>query len=218
MPSKAFDKFKKYMLKDVNSLIEVHGELNHTGGGRRGLGHITRSAVVMLCAAWELYLEELIVESVEYLNSENDSPSQLPLEVKKTLAKYVKDHKHNLKALEIAGEGWKNCLLEYSKLEVEKLNSPKKSPVNQLFNKFLGINKISDCWNYSDVDNFVKIRGSIAHKGSDTDYINITALKTYLNEISNTVVETDNYVAGYLKDNTPNKSMPWRRKIKSEKS
>ena len=214
MPSKAFDKFERYMLKDVKSLIKAHDDLNHSGRGRRGLGHITCSAVVMLCAAWELYLEELIIESVEYLNLKNDLPSQLPLDVRKTLAKYVKNHDHNLKVLDIAGEGWKYCLLEHSKSEVEKLNSPKKSPVNQLFNKFLGIRKISDCWNYSDIDEFVKIRGSIAHKGSHADYVNIITLKTYLIEICNTALETDNYVAEYLKSNTASGSMSWKRRTK----
>jgi len=66
------------MLDDVDRLIESHGQLNHDGMGRRGLGHITRSGVLMLCAAWELYLEEMLVESVRILIRRATSPNQLP--------------------------------------------------------------------------------------------------------------------------------------------
>jgi hypothetical protein len=43
------------MLTDVERIIVSHAQLNHKGLGRRGLGHITRSGILMLCAAWELY-------------------------------------------------------------------------------------------------------------------------------------------------------------------
>ena len=50
MSSNAYTNFEK-KLKDVERLYDSHSQLNHDGKGRRGLGHITRSGIFMLCAA-----------------------------------------------------------------------------------------------------------------------------------------------------------------------
>jgi hypothetical protein len=107
MPSSALIKFENNMLVDVDRIIQSHGQLNHDGMGRRGLGHITRSGVLMLCAAWELYLEELLIESARIFIRRAHSPGQLPQPVQKEIAKVVRESKHELKPLELAGDGWK---------------------------------------------------------------------------------------------------------------
>jgi hypothetical protein len=106
MPSVALQKFERNMLEDVDRIIGSHGDLNHEGMGRRGLGHITRSGVLTLCAAWELYLEEVLVEAVRWLIERADTPDQLPKPVQKELAKVARESKHELKPLELAGQGW----------------------------------------------------------------------------------------------------------------
>ena len=50
------------MLTDVGRIISSHAQLNHDGHGKWGLGHISHSGVLMLCAAWELYIEEVMLE------------------------------------------------------------------------------------------------------------------------------------------------------------
>ena len=47
MSSAAFGAFQ-FNLVDVDRLVKSHDALSGTGQGRRGLGHITRSSVVML--------------------------------------------------------------------------------------------------------------------------------------------------------------------------
>jgi hypothetical protein len=94
MPSVALQKFERNLLKDVDRISQSHDQLNHDGLGRRGLGHITRSGVLMLCAAWELYLEELLVESVRLFIHRAISPDQLPQYVQKEIAKTVRESKH----------------------------------------------------------------------------------------------------------------------------
>lgn len=99
MPSNALAKFESNLLVDVDRLIESHGQLNHQGMGRRGLGHITRSGVLMLCAAWELYLEEVLVESARIIIDRAASPDDLPRKVQQEIAKAVRESKHELKPL-----------------------------------------------------------------------------------------------------------------------
>ncbi|WP_197030545.1 HEPN domain-containing protein, partial [Halomonas sp. BC04] len=108
MPSASFRKFENNLLIDVDRIIDSHYHLNHDGGGKRGLGHITRSGVLMLCAAWELYIEEVLLEGVDYFTHQLDSPKGLPKPVQKEIARSVKEAKHDLKPLELAGEGWKD--------------------------------------------------------------------------------------------------------------
>src|SRR5262245_4005926 len=125
MPSSALQKFESNMLADVDRIIKSHGQLNHDGMGRRGLGHITRSGVLMLCTAWELYLEELLVESVRILIQRATSPNHLPHPVQKEIAKVVRESKHELKPLELAGDGWATVYDHHATQTVQGLNTPK---------------------------------------------------------------------------------------------
>ena len=88
------------MLTDVDRLIESHRILSGGAQGRPGLGHITKSGTFLLCAAWELYIEELVVEIAKVLADRANSPSDLPKEVRKEISKHVKKHSHELKPLD----------------------------------------------------------------------------------------------------------------------
>jgi len=81
MPSKAFTEFRKN-IADVDNLISSHRILNNGGRGKKGLGHITRSGIVMLCATWELYIESLLCESLEIILNRKTTPKDLPTIVK----------------------------------------------------------------------------------------------------------------------------------------
>lgn len=215
MPSASFTKFESNLLVDVNRLIESHESLNRTGPGRRGLGHITRSAVLMLCAAWELYIEELACEAVEYMCERVPGPRDLPRDVRKALAKHVKEAKNQLKPLELAGEGWKQVYKDSVRLLAAGLNTPKSGPVDKLLQLSIGYASISDTWSEGavNINTFVGARGDIAHRGRDTAYVTIRSLKQYKQSIETTVLETDNTVAIHLRDSTPGQAMPWRRRL-----
>lgn len=166
MPSSAFTKFERYMLNDVSALIRVHAVLSGDGRGRRGLGHITRSGILMLCASWELYIEELLVEATSCLVRAVPDVKSLPKQTQKTLSEHVKDHKHELKPLDLAGDGWQLVLDAYARELASSLNTPKTAPINQMFKRTLGIEDISSSWTVQGIDDFVTVRGEIAHKGS----------------------------------------------------
>ena len=72
MPSKAYIEFEKNIV-DVDHLISTHAAMNNGGRGKKGLGHITRSGIVMLCATWELYIESLLCESLKILTDRKNS-------------------------------------------------------------------------------------------------------------------------------------------------
>lgn len=167
MTSKSFKKFADKLLVDVDRIISSHATLNHDGGGRRGLGHLTRSGVLMLCAAWELYVEEVLVEEVEYLIAKFDSPSKLPKLVKKKLSAFVRESKYDLKPLELSADGWESLYRNHARETVNGFHTLKSSNLNLLFRNFLGFDNFSGWWSLGqrEIDQFVCIRGEVGHKG-----------------------------------------------------
>jgi len=217
MPSPALQKFESKLIVDVDKIISTHASINHSGQGRRGLGHLTRSGVVMLCAAWEVYIEEVILESVLYLSTELQHPKELPKKVQKELARVVKESKHELKPLELAGEGWKTLYKNHARETLVTLNTPKSGNLDKLFYRFLGIEQLSSIWSngVDGINQFVSIRGDIAHKGSGACYIQIAKLRSFKTLVEKCVVETDNYLAEYLREKIPRNRLPWQRRLRS---
>lgn len=214
MPSQSLQNFEKHLIQDVVRLINTHSELNHSGGGKRGLGHITRGGVVMLCAAWERYIEDVLIDSAKYLIGDLNCPKSLPMDVQKTIAKEIKKDDHELRCLDLAGDGWKTFYLEKIEKETDRINTPKSTVVDDLFKKYVGLGNLSSCWTLGSekIDDFVKARGEIAHTGSEASYITIKNLKDYQDLVIQSVVETDNYLADHLQPISINGKLPWRRR------
>lgn len=214
MPSNSLAKFEKKMLVDVKRIIESHRTLNHGGGGRRSLGHITRSGVLMLCASWELYVEELAMEVAGCLACRANDPTLLPLGAQKELSRFVRDHKHKLKPLELAGSGWEQVYTAHVKEVMGRLNSPKADPIDETYKRLLGWENPSQNWTLGKdfINKFVKVRGDVAHRGSDAAYVRIDHLRdNYIVGISATVLEHDNAACDFIYKNSVG-VRPWRRR------
>lgn len=211
MPSESIQAFRDNIV-DVDRLIESHGKLHDGNPGKKGLGHITRSGIVMLCAAWELYLESLCVEAARYFCVNCQAPDQLPERVQKELAKVARESKHELKPLEFAGDGWKNVLVTHADDLCRTINTPKAGPINELFLRAIGLETLSDKWSCGkdEINNFVGVRGDIAHRDRHANYVKIWELQNYRALIDATAVESDNAVSEYLVLVTPGNYKPWR--------
>lgn len=212
MPSQAFSEFRKNIL-DTDKLIEAHATLNNSSPGKKGLGHITRSGIVMLCATWELYIESLLLESLKILLQRKDDPKDLPPIAKKSLSRLVKEDKHELKPIELAGFGWRQTFYNYAKKETDLLHTPKSEKLDVLYKRYLGLENFSSLWTTpaSDLDQFVSKRGDIAHRGRQASYIKIGELKSDREIILTLVTEVDQVILNYLIGLDPNTNQPWRR-------
>ena len=201
MPSSAYKTFK-YNLVDVTRLSEAYEALAPTGQGKRGLGHLTRSAIVTLCACWEQYVEDLIVEGVELIREAAKTPDDLPERVKTVLSKKVRTAKHDLKPLELAGAGWREVYLGYAKDDVGSMHSPKAGNIQDLMSDYLGLTEqLSDAWacGRGGINDFVGLRNAIAHKGRrEKGYTKFREVLEAVNMVHSTVVETDNFVLEHL--------------------
>lgn len=185
---------------------------------KKALGHLTRGGVLLLCAAWELYIEELLIEAVKACRTKASSPHDLPLPVQKTIAKYVPASKHDLKPLTLAGDGWKAIYLDIAHETVVSLNTPKDHNIDKLFHGLIGVADLSSCWSVgaAAVNGFVEARGDIAHRGSEAGYITIAMLRdTYKVNVCRAAVETDNAVSTHIRNAFEPRSYPWNRRTLS---
>ena len=211
MPSTAYLNFL-HIRVDVLKLIENHSLHTQKKPGRKNLGYLTRSAVVMLCAAWERYNEDLLLESVKYLSQYTPDINHLNKQIKKTLSSKVKNDKNEIKPIELAGIGWKDVWYNYAKLETELLHTPKSNKLKLLFSTYLGITDYTKLWktnNPSEIDDFVSDRGEIAHNGNKAKYITMTKLRKYQDLIIANVIEIDSKMALNLKNMSGQVNLPW---------
>lgn len=215
MPSAALRKFEGAMMKDVNRIIETHASIQNGTPGNMGLGHLTRAGVLLLCAAWELYIEELVIEAVGKSIDRCSAPDALPKIVQKTIADYVRESKHQLKPLQMAGDGWKTIYLDIAREWVARLNSPKKHNIDGMFHALIGIAELSSNWSNGApaVNDFVEARGDVAHRGSDAGNIHMNILRdTYKPQICRTAVESDNAISTFIRVSYTPSDYPWNRR------
>jgi hypothetical protein len=208
----AFKEFR-YNVLDAKRLLKVHRVLSAGTPGKKGLGHITRSGVVMLCAAWECYHESVIVEAVDHLTRAVRDPNNLPLPVRKHLSAVAKQGPHELKPMELAGDGWRTLYVASATDEVTALNTPKLGKLKALYERYIGIVNIASFWTIGaePIDDFVSARGEIAHNGRGAPYIGAVALERYIKIIQATASEHDNRLCDELKVTGGGAYQPWRR-------
>ena len=212
MASSSFNEFR-YNVLDARRLHQAHGIVSAGTPGKKGLGHLTRSGVVMLCAAWERYNESVIVEAVGYLAKEIRDPNNLPLSVRKHLSAIAKQHVHELKPMELAGDGWRTLFVAQATDETSSLNTPKSGKLKVLYERLTGLPDVSAFWTIGakPVDDFVGTRGDIAHNGRNALYINAGALLSYIDMIETVAAEHDNKFCDYLRGASGSAYQPWRR-------
>jgi hypothetical protein len=166
MPSESFKNFQ-HVFKDVKRLAASHAKLKSGQAGKQGLGHITKSGFVLLCAAWEVYNEDLVCEIVKKHCEFCLTPADLDLGVQKLLAGYTKVHKHELKVLELAGDKWKDVYKELAQERAYAVNTPKPEQLRSLYQQVLAIEDVTTLWgdvnSVRQIEQMVVDRGAIAH-------------------------------------------------------
>ena len=212
MPSSSLAKIRSNLI-DVDRLIQSHAALGGEDRGRRSLGHITRAGVLLICAAWERYIELLLAESVDMLCDATPLPTNLPLSVQKHFSALVKEAKHQLMPLHLAGEGWKQVYKSYTQDAASRLNTPSSRNIDRLFLHFTGLVDLSQSWSQGAIplDEIVTLRGDVAHKGREAQYIRIGSLRDHRALVLRNAIDTDNALCEHLRLVSPQGMRPWNR-------
>ena len=168
-------------LRDIERLHEAHGLIIERGAATKawhkdGSSIYTRSGLALLCASWEAFVEEVTDEALRFLIANVSRPDQLPLELRKKVAKELKDDRHELAVWKLADDGWRAVLHDRFQSILNSrlglMNSPKSEKVRILIEDVIGISDVTAGWSWDGfsretvvgwMDKFVTARGAIAH-------------------------------------------------------
>lgn len=215
MPSEARVTFESNR-KDVERLMEIHEDLAGDRPGRKhGVEVLNKSAIVLMCAVWEAYCEDLAAEAVDHLVTNAKDASALPQELRKTIALELKSHKHkhDLAVWDLADDGWKTILrsrlVDITERRNRSLNTPKSKNIDSLFEEALGLHDVSGSWHWQKVtastardklDGYVAQRGDVAHRSKAASSIKKSHAKGFINHAERLVEATDERVSTKLAD------------------
>ncbi|MGX1827308.1 HEPN domain-containing protein [Paenibacillus taichungensis] len=205
MPSYSFGDYRRRTL-DVKKISRDYKTLRDIFNkrGRVGLDHLSRSGILLLCGAWETYVEDIMREIATHFAT-LDKIEEMPEEVKKTIANYVKNHKEDNKVLKLADGGWKTLYLdEVVEPKISGFNTPKVRNIKELSKKLIGYEEMLDCLGSADqdlIDNFVGFRGHIAHnvRNRGEKYLSVEKLDEYIEDFQAIVTTVDNHLLNYLR-------------------
>src|SRR5438874_1560365 len=85
--SRTFSRFQKKMI-DVSIIMEFHSKVTGINRGRREEKYsvLHKSGIVLLVAAWETYIEELLKDSAVFIVNESlSSNAAVPLDIGGTI-------------------------------------------------------------------------------------------------------------------------------------
>ncbi|OPB02368.1 HEPN domain-containing protein [Pseudomonas synxantha] len=197
---------------DIERLWEIHGIVAGHGVGRKfGVEVLNRSAIVFITACWESFIEDLATQSFDFLLANAKNHEVIPAKVRNYAARKLVDVKDPSRLWDLADGGWRNILSAHKQSVyddwVGTLNTPKTPQVNALYSQLLGIPKLSECWYWqkmsavnaeSKLDEYITIRGNIAHRIRDENPIPKLVPQNFLVHIAQLVDRTESYVENYL--------------------
>jgi hypothetical protein len=213
MPSKARISLDKN-LNDVKTLLKLHEERGGNARGRRyGLEVLNKSAIVLITSYWEAYCEDLAEEGLELIVTHAKTADMLPKEIKKIIAKKLRDDKNELAIWTISDSNWRAVLRrhlqELQDARNRKLNTPKHGNIDELFESAIGLPNVSSKWVWATkltaekarkkLDKFVELRGEIAHRGKATTSVTKARVVDYLDFIEKAAAKTGGAVNTHVR-------------------
>lgn len=203
--------YKEFLgnMADVRRLLQIHGQLSGAGPGRRwGTEVLNKSAVVLLIACWEAYLEDIVSFAFDTTLTSCQEPRHFAKDVINRIGQSVRDAKDERAIWSLAGSGWRGVFSDYKKKRIEKFHNPHSGSVDEFFQQVLGIKGISKCWHWTGMsadrarkklDQIVGVRGSIAHRVQHATPLHLAKVRDYQGHVRRLVRKTDSEIRRSLK-------------------
>lgn len=197
---------------DIRSFHALRQMLKGRDAASPHLNNVAKGVYVLISAIWEAYCEDLALESATVLVQSATRWEQLPLALKKRIAKDLREEKHDLSPWKLAGDGWRSYIIERlpSITSATLFNTPKPAQIDELFFHAIGLPNISNTWTgeMDDVNprdrlkNHIEIRGSIAHGGNPPVQVSSRMISDFYQSVMRLVDETDEAVRVFITDST----------------
>ena len=161
-------------VSEVTQLVSIHARLGGKGPGRkRDVEVLNKSAIVLTVACWEAFVEDVASAALTCMIENAKDHNAFP----KHVLERVSSKLQGLNAWKLSGDGWKKALQNnYTEILAKttgSLNTPRTMQVDELFDKTIGLQKLSQCWRWGgrsqqsavdSLDDLVTLRCSIAHR------------------------------------------------------
>lgn len=197
---------------EVDRLMEIHVSVAGDSVGRKvGVEVLNKSAIVLLVACWEAFVEDLANASFDVLLSRAASPESIPAKVRAHVARELKSDDNDLALWSVAGEGWRSTLSSYRERVIDrytgKLNTPRHSQIDAMCEAMVGLKNISKYWKWPKVTaaqararlgELVTLRGAIAHRVSDSNPVRKSRVTRESRFVTRLAVSTHNAMNSYL--------------------
>jgi len=200
-------------VQEVANLAGIHGELLADKRGRpRDVEVLHKSAVVLLVACWEAYVEDLASTAFRRLLDKARSPVAFPSSVLTAASRPLRASQDERDVWKLADTGWRDVLREHCNVilarHVGKLNTPKPDQVDSLFEQLLGLSSLSSSWHWKGasvtrnkrrLEQLITLRGEIAHRVRASRGVRKTDAAMYYHFVWGLAVTSSNRVADFLK-------------------
>ena len=187
--SKALDRLG-VMLGDVDNLLDYHPAAAAPARGRPpgDLKPLLRSCVVLTYAAWEVYVEDGMIEAAESVAQSSSGPGEVPAALRAFVASWCKD------PWWLAGDGWRKTITDAVTEHVRGdeaitfgINTAGPKQVSELHRDVLGVDLLKQCkWQNmpnakvrSELAALVRIRGKIAHAGTTPGELDLKGTRSW---------------------------------------
>jgi hypothetical protein len=199
------------LLNDAKSLGEA--------GNRQPNSAYVRAALVVLCASWETYIEDVVTEAIKRITEAPDvAPDDLPHGLRSKLVEQAKQKNGNPWCL--AGDGWRKCARDLIVAETERMNTPGVDQVTNLLRLALGIDDVlGQCsWrhmapdrikenlggkgsgNRENTHGLIEIRGEIAHRGTTPGDLNTRGVRDWVQWVAHLADQLDDVIRQHVFD------------------
>jgi hypothetical protein len=209
-------------LGDVTRLLEVHSLVAGRVAGRASaLQVLNRSAVVLLAACWEAFVEDLAIAAFDLLLTNCPEPSVFPRKVRAKATRAIRENKNELAIWALAGNGWRDVLTHHRdetiQAAIETFNSPKALHIDYLYNNLIGLPKLSSHWRWpgmspesvrKKLDRLLIIRGDIAHRARHSSSVKRPELDDFIAFAYRLSIRSHNAVATHLAEVTSKNLWP----------
>ena len=203
----------KSNMSEVDRLLEIHSKVAGNGVGRkRDVEVLNKSAIVLLLACWEAYVEDTASAAFDRLLAKATAPDAFPEFVLAIAAKEIKKA-DTMTFWGIAKEGWKPELVRHRDRILEKyvergsFNTPSAENVDKLFSEMIGLTSVSKQWTWPSMTpersskklkKLIELRGEIAHRVSAANSVKKSDVTNYKNFLYRLAVITHNRTSAFL--------------------
>lgn len=213
---------------EVNRLIQIHRRLTGSRPGRRrDVEVLNKSSIVLAVACWESFVEDLAQTAFDELARAAEDPQVFPTSVLTLASKGLRADADESQVWALAGDGWKTVLNAHRASILERftgrLNTPKPKQVDEMFDKLIGLPRLSTSWRWSGttsanatarLERLVELRGEIAHRVTASRAVRRQHVIDSVNFVGRLAVSSSNRVRQFVIDRTG--ISPWSRFVYRE--